>query len=658
MRSHFQRRHAVAALAAALAATTLGATPRADAALGRQVVIRGLVTAGGRPVPGANVHVTEARVSVGTDAGGRYTLTLPAARGDTVVLRARAVGAKPMTHLVVVSADTMTVDFALAVDRVRLSEVTVTGAAAAVDVQRARPPVPSAPSAVVLRGPTSLAAGQAARDGWPRCRHGPPNTEEYGTIDENPFVAVAAHPLSTFSIDVDRASYANVRRYLLGEGTLPPADAVRVEELVNYFPYAYAPPTGEHPIAVSTEVARAPWTREHLLVRVALNTRPVELEALPPSNLVFLLDVSGSMQAPNKLPLLKRSLRLLVDELRPQDRVAIVVYAGAAGLVLPSTPAGQRERILAAIEQLEAGGSTAGGEGIRLAYDVARRSFRRGGNNRVILATDGDFNVGVSSTSELVHYVEARRAEGTYLTVLGFGMGNLKDGRLEQLADRGNGNYAYIDDLLEARKVLVHEMGGTLVTVAKDVKLQVEFNPRLVRAYRLIGYENRLLADEDFDDDAKDAGEIGAGHAVTALYEVVPVGVASPAEVRDAPELRYQERRPPATGADRDELLAVSIRYKPPTSDVSRLLRHVVRNRVARPSDDFAFASAVAGFGMLLRDSPHRGSLTYRAVRELAGPALGDDPDGYRAGFLELVRAAERLDHRVAADDGERWHRP
>jgi Ca-activated chloride channel family protein len=654
MRSHSRRRHAVAVFTALLAATSLGAAPYAGTPHARQVVIRGSVTVDGRPRQGATVYVTESRASAVSGADGRYTLLLPAERGESVDITARAIGARPMTRAVTVAADTMVVDFALAPDELRLSEVVVTGAASAADAQRAgKAYAPSAPPAVSPRALGRLAAPAAGRDSWPRRPHGPPNTEEYGTIDENSFVAVAAHPLSTFSLDVDRASYANVRRFLLAEGTLPPVDAVRVEEMVNYFPYAYARPTGAQPIAVSTEVARAPWTREHLLVRVALSTRPVELEALPPSNLVFLLDVSGSMDAPNKLPLLKHSLRLLVNELRPSDRVAIVVYAGAAGLVLPSTPASHRARILDAIERLEAGGSTAGGAGIHLAYDVAQRSFLRGGNNRVILATDGDFNVGVSSTSELVRYVEARRREGTYLTVLGFGMGNLKDGRLEQLADRGNGNYAYIDDLLEARKVLVHEMGGTLVTVAKDVKLQVEFNPRLVRAYRLIGYENRLLADEDFADDTKDAGEIGAGHAVTALYEVVPAGAESPVEVPDVPELRYQEPRPPATVATRDELLAVSVRYKPPTSDTSRLLRHVVRNTVARPSPDFAFASAVAGFGMLLRDSEYRGDLTYDAVRELAAPAVGDDPDGYRAGFLELVRAAERLDRRLA-DRGER----
>ncbi|HEU4629819.1 MAG TPA: von Willebrand factor type A domain-containing protein [Gemmatimonadaceae bacterium] len=655
MRRHPSMRRPGAAAAALLVITSPGATPHPVSTDEARVVVTGTVTGGGRPLQRASVFSADARAGVGTGADGRYTLTLTAERGDTIELRARAIGFEQATRHVAVRADTIVADFVLQPATVRLSEVVVTGAA--VDPQTSSVPFTAARApGLTLRGTSAIAAGapapQTART------YGPPDTEEYGTIDENPFVAVAAHPLSTFSIDVDRASYANVRRFLLAQSQLPPRDAVRVEEMVNYFPYDYARPTGPDPIAVSTEVARAPWAPDHRLVRIALSTRPVELDALPSSNLVFLLDVSGSMAAPNKLPLLRRSLRLLVDGLRPKDRVAIVVYAGAAGLVLPSTPASERTRILDAIERLEAGGSTAGGAGIRLAYDVARRSFLHGGNNRVILATDGDFNVGVSSTSELVRLVEERRREGTYLTVLGFGMGNLKDERLEQLADRGNGNYAYIDDLLEARKVLVHEMGGTLVTVAKDVKLQVEFNPRLVRAYRLIGYENRLLAEEDFADDTKDAGEIGAGHAVTALYEVVPVGVATPAGLRESPPLRYRGPRSPATRAESDELLAVSVRYKPPASDRSRLLRHVVRDVVARPSGDFAFASAVAGFGMLLRDSEYAGNLTYAAVRELAASAVGDDPDGYRAGFLALVDAAERLDRRTAtaADGARRRH--
>ena len=634
----FARRAARALLLPGLAlAAVASSLPAQDA------VIRGRVTAAqtGGALRGANVHIAELSVSVGTDTGGRYTITIPEARvtRQPVVLRVRSVGYAPQSRPIVVERGTQTVDFALQPEATQLSSMVMTGAAVAGLQGRL-----SFSGRAVGAVPGGGGADQPAAD---RRR----NTEEYARIEDNPFVTVRGAPLSTFSIDVDRAAYGNVRRHLLTQRELPPADAVRVEELINYFPYDYAPPRGRDPVAISSEVARAPWTPEHLLVRIGLQTQRVDLERLPPSNLVFLLDVSGSMREPNKLPLVQQSLRLLVEELRPQDRVAIVVYAGAAGLVLPSMSAAEKPRILDAIARLEAGGSTAGGAGIRLAYDVARASHLAGGNNRVILATDGDFNVGVSSTSELVRFVEERRAQGTYLTVLGFGMGNLKDSRLEQLADKGNGNYAYIDDLLEARKVLVHEAGGTLVTVADDVKLQVEFNPRLVRGYRLIGYENRLLDDEDFADDTKDAGEMGAGHSVTALYEVVPVGATTTAELREAPQLRYQADRTTAAAARGDELLTVSLRYKRPGESRSRMLRHPVTNRVAVPSTDFTFASAVASFGMLLRNSPHRGTFGYAAVRELAASAVGADPHGYRAAFLEMVAAAERLPARPATTE-------
>jgi Ca-activated chloride channel family protein len=472
----------------------------------------------------------------------------------------------------------------------------------------------------------------------PMMRTAEPNTESYATIDENAFRAVAQHPLSTFSADVDRASYANVRRFLV-EGRRPPRDAVRIEEMINYFPYEPPARRGDEPIAVATEVGGAPWRAGHQLLRIGLSTPPVELRSAPAANLVFLIDVSGSMNGPDRLPLVKRSLRLLVNQLREDDRVAIVVYAGAAGLVLPSTRGSERRTILDAIERLEAGGSTAGGAGLRLAYDVARRNFIPGGNNRVILASDGDFNVGVSSDAEMVRLIEEKRREGTFLTVLGFGRGNLKDSKMEQLADRGNGNYAYIDNLLEARKVLVSEMGGTLLTVAKDVKLQVEFNPARVAAYRLIGYENRLLANEDFNDDSKDAGEMGAGHTVTALYEIIPVGVRTGAPVRGVDSLRYGAPAPAAPAAAHGgELAFVKVRYKLPDGDTSRLLEHPVRDTRAAPSPDFSFAAAVAGFGMLLRDSEHRGTLTLDQVLALAGRSRGTDPDGYRAEFVRLAR--------------------
>ncbi|MDE2735562.1 MAG: VWA domain-containing protein [Gemmatimonadota bacterium] len=466
------------------------------------------------------------------------------------------------------------------------------------------------------------------------------NTESYAYIDENDFQLVSTSPLSTFSIDVDRASYANVRRFIQ-QGQRPPVDAVRIEEMINYFPYEWDEVLGDHPFAVTTEVWDAPWQSAHRLVRIGLKARSIDTEDLPPGNLVFLLDVSGSMASPNKLPLLKKAFALLVEQLRAEDRVAIVVYAGAAGLVLPSTPGDEQEEILAALENLHAGGSTAGGAGIKLAYQVARENHIAGGNSRVILATDGDFNVGASSDAEMVRLIEKERESGIFLTVLGFGTGNLKDSKMEQIADHGNGNFHYVDNLLEARKVLVEEMGGTLLTLAKDVKIQVEFNPARAAGYRLIGYENRLLDEEDFNDDTKDAGELGAGHTVTALYEVVPVGVPVPGGTVD--ELRYQSGDEDDTAVEsgfEEELMYVKIRYKDPDGSVSRLLAHTVVDAPVRPSTDFRFATAVAGFGMLLRDSPHAGDYTIEAVIGLAEQSQSPDPRGYRGEFIRLVETA------------------
>ncbi len=470
------------------------------------------------------------------------------------------------------------------------------------------------------------------------------STEAYAYQKDNAYQRVADHPLSTFSIDVDTASYSNVRRFL-NRNQRPPADAVRIEELVNYFPYDYAPPTGNVPFAASLEVADAPWAPEHRLVRIGLKGREVSDAQRPAANLVFLLDVSGSMNQPNKLPLLKQSLRLLVNKLRPDDRVAIAVYAGSSGLVLPSTSAAQQGAIIDALENLRAGGSTNGAMGIHLAYDIAKANFIPGGVNRVILATDGDFNVGTTSEGELVRLIEEKAKSGVFLSVLGFGMGNLKDGTLEQLADKGNGNYAYIDTLAEARKTLVEQAGGTLVTIAKDVKIQVEFNPLKVAAYRLIGYENRVLAKEDFNNDAVDAGEIGAGHTVTALYEIVPVGAPLPDSTGAVDALKYQ--RPAAVVMnDRAELLTVKIRYKEPAGDVSSKLEFPLVDagvRFADASPDFKFATAVAGFGMALRDSPHKGQLTLAQVTEWGRAGLGQDAGGYRTEFLSLVDTAGSL---------------
>ena len=470
------------------------------------------------------------------------------------------------------------------------------------------------------------------------------NTEEYSHIRENGFRPVASAPLSTFSIDVDKASYANVRRFL-NQGSLPPADAVRLEEMINYFTYDLPEPRGEHPFSITTEVGAAPWAPQHRLVRIGIQGKRLRGERMPPSNLVFLIDVSGSMGEPNKLPLVKRSLRLLVDQLDERDHVSIVVYAGNAGLALPCTPGAERTRILNAIDNLEAGGSTAGGAGIQLAYRIARENFVAEGNNRVILATDGDFNVGASSEGELVRLIEQERRSGVFLTVLGFGTGNYADARMESLADKGNGNYFYIDNLMEGRKVFVEELQGTLFTIAKDVKIQVEFNPAEVASYRLVGYENRALRDEDFNNDSIDAGELGAGHTVTALYEIIPVGGEGPSIVPGVDPLRYQ-RPAPRPDAPRGELLTVKLRYQRPEGSTSQLLEAPVRDverRDQRLSDDFGFATAVAEFGMLLRNSEFKGTSSGSSVLEMARAHRGEDRDGYRAEFIQLVRAWQTL---------------
>jgi len=469
------------------------------------------------------------------------------------------------------------------------------------------------------------------------------NTESYDFIQENDFLEAMSNPLSTFSIDVDTASYSNARRFINGS-QLPPADAVRIEEFVNYFKYDYPQPDSEHPFAITTEVSSAPWNPNHRLVHIGIQGREVDKEALPDSNLVFLFDVSGSMNDPNKLPLLKQGFRLLVEQLTERDRVAIVVYAGAAGLVLPSTSGADKATILEAIDRLEAGGSTAGGAGIQLAYYQAKANFIPGGNNRVILATDGDFNVGASSDSALVRMIEEKRDEGIFLSILGFGTGNYKDSKMEQLSNKGNGNYAYIDTIREAKKVLVSEMAGTLLTIAKDVKIQIEFNPVKVKAYRLIGYENRMLAKEDFVDDSKDAGELGAGHTVTALYEIIPF--AADEQVRPTPELKYQQSVISAQAVT-DELLTVKFRYKLPDGNQSiEIVSPLLDQSVAldQTSANFRFAAAVAEFGLLLRDSPFQGDATYDQVLTLAQASLGQDPEGYRSEFVHLVETAQLLD--------------
>lgn len=472
------------------------------------------------------------------------------------------------------------------------------------------------------------------------------NTEGYAHIASNSFITALDRPLSTFAADVDTASYSNVRRFIT-QGRLPPPDAVRIEELVNYFDYSsYVVPRGDTPVTVNWEIATCPWNTSRLLARIGLQTQPIAADQTPPRNLVFLLDVSGSMASPDKLPLLKRALQLLVDNLRRKDRVSIVVYAGAAGVVLPPTSGKHLPAIRDAIASLESGGSTNGGAGIELAYKLARKSFVRRGINRVILATDGDFNIGTTSDGDLVRLIERQRNKGVFLSVLGFGQGNLQDAKMEQLADKGNGNYAYIDSLAEARKVLVDQAGATLMTVAKDVKLQVEFNPMKVASYRLIGYENRLLADADFADDTKDAGDMGAGHSVTALYELVPAKNGSRTAKSKAHKLRYQQTREPSSVAQSHEWMTVAVRYKTPDSQKSRLLEVPMAGRpksLETASKDLLFAAAVAAYGMELRDSKERGKTSLSMVRALAKGALGPDRKGYRAAFIALVDDTIRL---------------
>ncbi|MEO7394295.1 MAG: von Willebrand factor type A domain-containing protein, partial [Chitinophagaceae bacterium] len=471
------------------------------------------------------------------------------------------------------------------------------------------------------------------------------NREGYDNISENKFLKVDDNPLSTFSIDVDAASYSNVRRFL-NQGQLPPAGAIRIEEMVNYFHYEYPQPANDEPFSINTEISDAPWNKNHKLVLIGLQGKKIPIENLPASNLTFLIDVSGSMQVPERIGLVKASMKMLVDQLREQDKVSIVVYAGAAGLILQPTSGANKIKIREAIENMEAGGSTAGGAGIKLAYKTAKENFTKGGNNRVILCTDGDFNVGESSDDAMERLIEEERKSGVFLTVLGYGMGNYQDAKMQKLADKGNGNHAYIDGITEAKKVLVNEFGGTLFTIAKDVKLQIEFNPAKVQGYRLIGYENRMLAKEDFNNDKKDAGELGTGHTVTALYEVIPAGVQSKF-LENVDSLKYQNFTTPVSkSSGTDEILTVKFRYKAPDGDVSKLITHPVLNKqiaIAKTSDNFRFAASVAQFGMLLRNSEFKSHASYTDVLSLARKAKGNDEEGYRSEFVRLVESAQLL---------------
>ena len=632
-------------------------------------IVGHVIDRSGTPVAGATVRLTGSGIaprSTLTDAGGAFRLDdVPAATYELEVLHDGYVTLKRPVAVTAGGPGTVRLRLTLAPSgpRTSLPQSRSDG-----ETGKSLPPPPPAMPAESPRGregrgpvgaappvrvggsigglPDSAASARPALEGdfHRRYHPQPANTESYAAIEDNAFRATTEHPLSTFSIDVDTASYANVRRFLTA-GTMPPPDAVRIEEMINYFRFDYAQPRHAAPFAVTTEVAPAPWNPRHRLALIGLQARPIDEDRRVRRNLVFLIDVSGSMSPDDKLPLVRKSMRMLVDTLDADDRIAIVGYAGASGLVLPATPGSQKDRIHQAIARLEAGGSTNGGAGITLAYEVARAQFVRGGINRVILATDGDFNVGVTHERDLVRLIEEQREAGVFLSVLGVGTGNLKDSTMEKLADKGNGNYSYLDSLHEARKVLVAEAGGTLVTVAKDVKIQVEFNPAHVAAYRLIGYENRVLRNEDFNNDRKDAGEIGAGHTVTALYELVPPGAEGERPLVDP--LRYQRtpvrQRPPATGEHADELMTVKLRYKAPDEDASRLLSFPVASQATPRSDNVGFAAAVAQFGMLLRRSEHKGAATYRDAAALARRHRGADESGYRAELIRLIELAEAM---------------
>lgn len=573
-----------------------------------------VVDEAGLALPGATVEAAGplTRTAVSDEHGRFHFAALPV---GAYRITAAMPGFRPAQQLVTIAAGaTSTTTLSLAV--AALTEtVTVTGTS---------PGIQTATS--------SVAGGRAGLAD-------PANREAYDRVEDNRFQRVSRAPLSTFSVDVDTAAYANVRRFL-NDGTLPPRDAVRIEELINYFRYDYPAPAAGAPFSVTTELAACPWNSRHRLALIGLRGRIPPRSEPPARNLVFLIDVSGSMAGPAKLPLVQQGLRLLARELTARDRVAIVVYAGASGLALPSTPGDRLDAIDAAIAGLAGGGSTNGAAGIQLAYRVAREQFVRGGVNRVILATDGDFNVGLTSRGELESLIETERESGVYLSVLGVGTGNLQDGTMEMLADKGNGNYSYLDTVHEARKVLVEEAGGTLETIAKDVKIQVEFNPAVVAGYRLIGYENRRLRDEEFNDDRTDAGDIGAGHTVTALYEIVPAGDQVPALVDP---LRYQRPAASSPAGHGDELLMLKLRYKAPDGDESRLIATAMSPRVGVMSANLGFASAVAEAGLVLRGSPERGRATLTAAASRARQHRGDDAGGYRGEFIRLVETADAL---------------
>ncbi len=587
-------------------------------------------------LPGVSILLKGTKQGTVTDTEGNFTISVPSPES---VLVFQFIGF--ITEEVLVGNKT-TIDVALQADVRALEEVVVIGYA---EQRKA-----ALTGAIARRSGKRKSAAMPAINGnmavteydmeAPTPEH---NTEGYTSIQENSFLTPDKNPLSTFSIDVDAASYSNLRRFI-NNGQKPPIDAVRIEEMINYFDYDYPQPENNHPFSVTTELAACPWNTDNKLLHIGLQGKIIPTENLPASNLVFLIDVSGSMSDVNKLPLLKSAFKMLVDNLREVDRVSIVVYAGAAGMVLPPTPGHDKKTIMQALDRLEAGGSTAGSAGLKLAYEIAEKNLIEDGNNRIILATDGDFNIGPSSNAEMERMIEKEREKGIFMTVLGFGMGNYKDDKMEIIANKGNGNYAYIDNLQEAKKVLVGEFGGTLFTIAKDVKIQIEFNPENVAAYRLIGYENRKLAAEDFNDDKKDAGELGSGHTVTALYEIVPAGMHSQ-HVRHVDPLKYQKQETRPEQHHSDDLLTLKLRYKAPDGDESKLISSVVKDEAgeSETSENFRWSAAVAGVGMLLRESEYAGKADISMLLKMANEAKGTDEEGYRSEFIRLMKSSSYL---------------
>jgi Ca-activated chloride channel family protein len=621
----------------------------------------------GKPLPGVAVIVQGTKAGIQTDINGKYQINLT---NGNEMLVFTFIGYTPQA-IKVGKSDKL--DVYLEASHNSLSEVVVTGYGTPKkerNMAYSSAVVSTAPAQymrITVRGaagtktkvngkdylggrvPDNLPADivekvQVIDDYGDQATRALANNESYGSLVENKYQKPTHNPLSTFSVDVDNASYSNIRRFING-GQVPPKDAIRIEEMINYFKYNLPEPKGNEPVAIVTELAAAPWNSNHRLLRIGLKARTIPTDKLPASNLVFLIDVSGSMNEPNKLPLVKTSMKMLVDQLRAQDKVAIVVYAGQAGLVLPATAGNDKEKINEAIDNLSAGGSTAGGAGIKLAYKIARENFRKGGNNRIVLATDGDFNVGASSDESMEQLITRQREIGVDLSIMGFGMGNYKDSKMGTLADKGNGNYAYIDNLTEAHKALVSEFGGTMFTVAKDVKLQIEFNPAKVQAYRLIGYENRILAKEDFNNDKKDAGDMGSGHTVTAFYEIIPAGIKDDF-IGSVDPLKYQkpEKTPATSGTD--EMLTVKFRYKEPQGSVSKLSQATVNDNPKdfdKLSADYRFAAAVAEVGMLLRESDYRGKASFDQAIKIAKAAKGNDEEGYRSEFVRLAESAKSL---------------